>query len=786
MRKLILYACLLGALATAVFSCRKDQSASVVNNVTPVNEQQVRQSVRNTLKQIQAVQGVDINVQNRMAAAFIVVPAGSNNALAQALTDAGEGGIVYLRSGTHTETAGIVVRSKVTIIGETGAILKIKSAASVMNLTSGVTQINPAIHVLNAPQTNIQNIEFQPIDNDGSTAILYENSPLSASMYNMFKRFMFSVLVEKSNQMTIIGNKITGSTLWQANQGMQAGIVINNGKSAWIANNEVESTFMGIVMSDQYGTTIQNNVHNNYWGIVASRIASNSLKLPDGRSIGSELSANNWKITGNQANNNLNIGYLVIDGSNNNTMNGNTATGNGAYDIELAGQTSRLGFSMSPSFNNQVIVGSVQKIKNCGNNNTVSGGILSTDPCKDAISNNVAVDWIQLQQTLFATTAGFGNVPVNRAFGYIGVTMYEALLPSLTNYKSLASQIGLSGLATPQSNAAYHGPLSINAAMATITRSFFSATSVANKASIDSLEAVYNIKYQNETDAAGVQRSVDFGKQVANAVFEWSKTDGTFTVNPAYVPPVGAGLWVPTPPAFGNAISPYLGNNRTIIPNLISDIPMIPPLSVAYSTDPNSDYYKMAKEIYDISQSLTTEQINIGKTWADVAGSYNSAMHFLNIVTQLIVNYHLPLDEAVVLYAKAGIAANDALTFVFKVKYQYNTVRPITYIRSVLGQATWNSVVPTPPHPEYPSAHAVIGQAIIEVLKNRFGNNTFLVDRTNEALFGARTFNTLDAIAQEGAYSRVLAGIHYKNTADVSLPMGASVGRLVNNLKFKY
>lgn len=284
MRKYILYACLFGATAIAVFSCQKDQNLTRNNNVnvTPVNEQQVRQDIQKALQEIQKVQGVDIGVQSRMAGQFIVIPSGSNNALSQALTDAGEGGIVYLRSGLHTETAGVVIRSKAILIGENGAVLKIKSVASVMNLSNGVTQINPAIHVLNAPQTAVLNVEIQPTDSDGSTAILYENSPLSTTMYCTFKSFMFSVLVEKSNQMTIMGNKITASQLWQANPGPNMGILISNGKSAWIANNEVQLSLNGIFMSDQYGSCVQNNAHNNYYGIVLCHIAPNSLKMPDG------------------------------------------------------------------------------------------------------------------------------------------------------------------------------------------------------------------------------------------------------------------------------------------------------------------------------------------------------------------------------------------------------------------------------------------------------------------------------------------------------------------------
>jgi hypothetical protein len=56
-------------------------------------------------------------------------------------------------------------------------------------------------------------------------------------------------------------------------------------------------------------------------------------------------------------------------------------------------------------------------------------------------------------------------------------------------------------------------------------------------------------------------RSVRRGYEVADAIFAWSKTDGGhegYLRNfPPYTPPVGPGLWVPTPPSFLTALQPY-------------------------------------------------------------------------------------------------------------------------------------------------------------------------------------------------------------------------------------
>ncbi len=382
MKNKIIYALLFTA-ALSLFSCSKDNKSVPIDNNNAVNIAQVRQDVQKALQEIQNIQGVEMNVQARAAGRFVVVPAGSNNALAQALTDAGEGGVVYLRSGLHTETESITIRSQVVVIGENGAVLKIKSNLISLD-ASGVFSLSPAIHVLNAPRTAIQNIEIQPTDVDGGVAILYENSPLSASMFCRIKSFEISILVEKSDQITLIGNKITSSTLWQTTGITCDGIIVCNGKSAWISNNEVESAVFGIWPCDFYGSCVNNNTHNNYIGIILCKVPDNAFRLPSGQTTGARLASGYVKVLNNQSDNNLTAGYLVIDGANNSVLEGNRSSGNGTYDIELVGDSYRFGFFTPKSFSNRVLALPTQKVKDCGLNNVVVGGQMvnnAIDPC---------------------------------------------------------------------------------------------------------------------------------------------------------------------------------------------------------------------------------------------------------------------------------------------------------------------------------------------------------------------------------------------------------------------
>jgi hypothetical protein len=410
-------------------------------------------------------------------------------------------------------------------------------------------------------------------------------------------------------------------------------------------------------------------------------------------------------------------------------------------------------------------------------------------PAAKKYSSSVATTWINLQQKLTKTTAGYSPGVTGRAFAYTGLSLYESIVPGMPGYRSILPFVGGPTTVVPADCQSYYWPASANAAMASMIRNLFESTSAANKVTIDSLEDAFNTQFQGEAHANVLQNSADFGRSVAEAIFEWSKTDGSheaYKPQPnTYVPPVGPGLWIPTPPAFLPAAFPYVGNDRSFTPGIAAQTqPTTFPLP-PYSEVPGSDFYNMVNFSYTLSQSLTPADIITAKTWADIPGNYNGTAHFTNIATQLIIVKNLKLDEAALVYAKHGIALRDAIISVFKTKYHYNVIRPISYIRNVMGFTTWNTVVPTPPHPEYGSAHTVIGKASSVVLESFFGKKCAFVDRTHEATFGARSYNTLAAYAEDGAWSRVLAGIHYNKTAVDGLIQGKAVGDMVNSLPFK-
>jgi membrane-associated phospholipid phosphatase len=203
-----------------------------------------------------------------------------------------------------------------------------------------------------------------------------------------------------------------------------------------------------------------------------------------------------------------------------------------------------------------------------------------------------------------------------------------------------------------------------------------------------------------------------------------------------------------------------------------------------YSEQPNSAYYQQALGLYNLSLTLSGEDSTTVRFWADLPVNYNVPAHATGILTQLIVLKKFNLNEAALAYVQHGFALSDAILTVLKAKYTHNTIRPVSYIRTVLNHPQWNTVIPTPPHPEYPAAHALVSAASASVMENLFGKYLNFTDHTYDNLYGPRTFKSFDEYAKEAGHSRVLGGIHYPSSVKAGLELGRKVGDAVTALNY--
>jgi PAP2 superfamily len=403
----------------------------------------------------------------------------------------------------------------------------------------------------------------------------------------------------------------------------------------------------------------------------------------------------------------------------------------------------------------------------------------------------VPIAWFKLAVSLSRVIPGYTGPVASRTFGYMGLALYESVVPGMSDNKSIQHQLnGLPDLPKADASKLYYFAVTANAALANMAHHMFGNASPAQNFTIDSLENVFNTEFKSFLSGQAFvhfkiqdfDRSVGFGQDISNAIYNWSTTDGGdkayLNVFPAsYVPPVGPGLWVPQP---GQAAQhPYWGNNRTFVTGNASNTQPAPP--PAYSKDPGSQFFKEESEVYNESINQDPEHRAIALYWAAIPPPTVS----VSILTSVLTDKSADLSLAAESYCKLGIAISDAFVSCYKTKYTYNQERPISFIRANFN-ATWAPLIPTPPFPDYTSAHSVQTGAAAEVLADIFGNNTTFTDYSiNDLGFTPRTFSKFSDYANEVGLSRIYGGIHLRSSDFVGLDQGNKVGKNVSALHFK-
>ena len=419
-------------------------------------------------------------------------------------------------------------------------------------------------------------------------------------------------------------------------------------------------------------------------------------------------------------------------------------------------------------------------------------------PAAATFDSAVPRDWFALALRLTRRTAGFSPPVASRAFAYLGVALYEALVPGMPGYRSLAGQVNaLDPVPAPESGAQYHWALVANSVLAASARLLYPTASVADQAVVDSIESAWVSHFRSETTPEVAARSASRGRAVAYAIFAWSVRDAgheAFLRNfpPDYVPPAGPGMWVPTPRLNGMpplaALQPRWGACRPfVLPHGNPNRDCAPSAPPAFSTDPASAFYAEAFEVYDRVNNATAEEQAIALFWADDPGvTATPPGHSISILTQVLLERGASLAVAAEAYAKVGMAVADAFIACWQTKYAYNLLRPVTYIRDHI-QADWlPPLLDTPPFPEYTSGHSVQSAAAARVLTWLFGADYSFTDHTHDARgLAPRSFASFDDAAREAADSRLYGGIHYRAAIDRGLEQGACIGDRVNALVFR-
>jgi len=420
---------------------------------------------------------------------------------------------------------------------------------------------------------------------------------------------------------------------------------------------------------------------------------------------------------------------------------------------------------------------------------------------KEYTEQEVILAWSEIATYVTQFTPANSPTFASRGFGYIGLTAYESVVHGYASHQSLAGQLnGLDQLPLPKTETTYSWILSLNAAQASILKNIYLQTSDENKQKIDSLEAEIQLSFSEKLgNPAIVERSIDYGKSVANAIFEWSKTDKGHrgylrNFDKELQHPERPGSW--KPPLFAQSFShhplhPHWGENRTFVETNRA-LPL--PEMIPYDTLPGSPYYRQFEQVYQKDLVLTQQEKEAAIWWGDDPDvTFTPPGHSYYFASLAIEKKQPELIKCVETYAKVGMSVADAFIKCWEWKYHFFTERANTFVPKYIDQE-WESFWPDPPFPAFPSGHAIQAATAATVLEDSFGKEHHFIDKAHEGRerdevrdtdFVNREFNSFWEAAQETADSRFYGGIHIPHDNQVGLEEGKKIAQNILNLNWK-
>ncbi len=401
---------------------------------------------------------------------------------------------------------------------------------------------------------------------------------------------------------------------------------------------------------------------------------------------------------------------------------------------------------------------------------------------------NQLPQWNQ-KLTYVIMTDIFSPPVCSRIYAYTNIAAYEALLPENPGYTSYAGKLnGLQALPKPDKNKEYCYPVSSIIAFITVGQKL-----VFNGDAMKEREK----EYLQQLDSLGISKelldsSVSYGRAVGNHILAWANKDGYLqrTSYGGYIVSQQPGRWIPTPPDYMDAVENNWGKIRPLILDSVSQFRPVPP--IPYDTTKGSAFYKEAYQVYNAIVKPNAGDSATAWYWDDNPNTSvtdghityflqkNSPPgHWVHIACAVAEKENYDAVKTASLISKTAIALFDAFISCWEAKYQYNYVRPETFINKYIDK-NWQPLIQTPPFPEYPSGHSYISASAATILTNVVGDHYAFIDST-EVPFGrpVRKFESFYEAATQASYSRMYGGIHFKEALETGNKQGKQVGAFI-------
>ncbi len=376
----------------------------------------------------------------------------------------------------------------------------------------------------------------------------------------------------------------------------------------------------------------------------------------------------------------------------------------------------------------------------------------------------------------------------------------EARLYAIAN---VAMHDALNGIAPEFERYADTGPInrSANAAVAVLAAAHDAISGAAPGSRTDT-DTWYAAALQSFVGERGYAEGLAIGQRAAAAILARRASDGTAGGGVApYVPGTGVGDYRFTFPFntpgfdfFGTGGfadgSVWAASVQPFVVRSASQFRAPPPyLSASNAAAARTrwyarDYNEIKRLGCDVCPERSAQQTEIAKFWVE-----SSPAGWNRIARTIAAQQNLDAYQTARLFALLQLGEFDAYTTSLESKYHYNFWHPVTAVElaasdgnaSTTPAAGWQVLVfPTPPIPDYPSAHAIAGGTAAAVIESAIAGRIRPFATTSTSLPGSvRQFASVSDAARENADSRVFVGYHFRHATDVGLVQGLALGRYI-------
>ena len=380
--------------------------------------------------------------------------------------------------------------------------------------------------------------------------------------------------------------------------------------------------------------------------------------------------------------------------------------------------------------------------------------------------NAVAIEVFPVQPGLLADS---------RAFAIMHAAVHDAVNGVQRRYQPYTADLTSPGA-------------SVEAAIAAASRDVLVALAPSQQVKVEIAYASALLAVPNgPAKTAGIA----LGQQSAAANLARRASDGIDTAGlPAYVPTGAPGDYDFTPPFDGPplgqaALVPGWGR---ITPFAIELASHKLPGPLALTSREYKRDFEYLKSIGRIdSRTRTAGQTDTAMFWFEF-----SPMGWNRIANTVVAQKRLDVWRSARIMALVNFALADGYIAGFDAKYEHRFWRPVTAIRKAATDGNpdtqpdekWLPMSApsffTPPVPDYPSTHTVLGAAASEVLIRNFGDYTHFTVVSTTLPGEVRSYRRFSDAAWENGMSRVYGGIHFLHAVKQGFEQGKGIGKVVS------